>query len=67
VKGFDPEHGTIIGPGKIKPWPCGQGFESLNAVITERLLLREEKQGTTALRLSFIGNSSRRLVFYYRI
>jgi hypothetical protein len=29
-----------------------QGLKSLNAVITVRLLLREEKQGVTALRLS---------------
>jgi hypothetical protein len=29
-----------------------QGLKSLNAVITVRLLLREEKQGMTALRLS---------------
>ncbi|KQV55477.1 hypothetical protein ASC95_29185 [Pelomonas sp. Root1217] len=30
-----------------------RGRESLIAVITLRLLLREEKQGTTTLRLSF--------------
>jgi hypothetical protein len=34
------------------------GRESLIAVITLRLLLREEKQGTTALRLSFTGKFS---------
>jgi len=32
------------------------GRESLIAVITLRLLLREEKQGTTTLRLSFRVN-----------
>jgi hypothetical protein len=31
----------------------GRGWKSLIAVITSRLLLREEKQGTTTLRLSF--------------
>jgi hypothetical protein len=35
------------------------GLESLIAVITVRLLLREEKQGTTALRLSSGGDFSR--------
>jgi len=35
------------GPGR------NRGRESLIAVITLRLLLREEKQGTTTLRLSF--------------
>jgi hypothetical protein len=38
---------------KKSPDPLGQGFESLNAVITVRRLLREEKQGMTTLRLSF--------------
>jgi len=31
------------------------GLQSLIAVITLRLLLREEKQGMTTLRLSFAG------------
>jgi hypothetical protein len=35
------------------------GLESLIAVITVRLLLREEKQGTTALRLSSAVDFSR--------
>lgn len=37
----------------------GPGLKSLIAVITARLLLREEKQGMTALRLSFAYNFSR--------
>ena len=37
----------------------GQGLKSLNAVITVRHLLREEKQGTTALQLSFRNYFSR--------
>ncbi len=44
---------------KKSPDPLGQGFESLNAVITVRRLLREEKQGMTTLRLSFTGYFSR--------
>jgi hypothetical protein len=44
---------------KKSPDPLGQGFESLNAVITVRRLLREEKQGMTTLRLSFNGYFSR--------
>jgi len=35
------------------------GVASLIAVITVRHLLREEKQGTTALQLSFVGDPSR--------
>jgi hypothetical protein len=35
------------------------GLKSLNAVITVRHLLREEKQGMTALRLSFTDHFSR--------
>jgi hypothetical protein len=35
------------------------GLKSLNAVITVRHLLREEKQGMTALRLSFTNYFSR--------
>jgi len=35
------------------------GVASLIAVITVRHLLREEKQGTTALQLSFAGDRSR--------
>src|SRR5438477_12683748 len=35
------------------------GLKSLNAVITVRHLLREEKQGTTTLRLSFTNYFSR--------
>jgi porphobilinogen synthase len=41
-------------------------LESLNAVITVRHLLREEKQGTTTLRLSFTDYSSRCVAFCYR-
>ena len=37
----------------------GPGLESLIAVITLRLLLREEKQGTTTSRLSSKINLSR--------
>jgi len=37
----------------------GLGQKSLIAVITARLLLREEKQGTITLRLSFSDNFSR--------
>jgi hypothetical protein len=43
---------------KEKPRPR-PGLQSLIAVITLRRLLREEKQGMTALRLSFEGYFSR--------
>jgi hypothetical protein len=43
-------------PKKKKAPAYGPGQKSLIAVITVRLLLREEKQGTTTLRLSFTGN-----------
>ena len=51
---------------KKSPDPLGQGFESLNAVITVRRLLREEKQGMTTLRLSFTANFSRWNEHFYR-
>jgi hypothetical protein len=40
-----------LAPAKKKPW-LAPGLGSLVAVITPRHLLREEKQGTTASRLS---------------
>ena len=46
--------------GAPKKTPAEEpGLESLFAVITSRLLLREEKQGTTAFRLSSGGNFNR--------
>lgn len=43
--------------GRHKKSPGHQpGLESLIAVITVRLLLREEKQGTTTLQLSSEGD-----------
>jgi hypothetical protein len=48
-----------MGAGKRKPRPSRPGLKSLIAVITVRLLLREEKQGMTTLRLSFSVDFSR--------
>ncbi|MBA4342032.1 MAG: hypothetical protein C0423_07760 [Methylibium sp.] len=45
--------------GQKKALAIKPGLESLFAVITSRLLLREEKQGTITLRLSFRINFSR--------
>src|SRR5438105_191398 len=52
--------GRIMVKPKEKAPTDRSGLKSLNAVITVRRLLREEKQGTTALRLSFNSYFSRR-------
>jgi hypothetical protein len=50
---------AAYGDGQKKAPATKPGRESLFAVITQRLLLREEKQGTTTLRLSFDVNINR--------
>ena len=76
VEGLDPEiravHRGIMGAGPgspVRPDEAAKksgpgtrpGPASLIAVITVRRLLREEKQGTTTSRLSFIVEFSRGL------
>jgi hypothetical protein len=67
VEGLDPQVQAAHAAGlwvdmraaKKKAPANRPGLESLIAVITVRLLLREEKQGTTALRLSSAVDFSR--------
>ena len=55
---YTPRRGPSRRPKEKAP-ALTPGLKSLIAVITLRHLLREEKQGTTALRLSFAGHFSR--------